>query len=79
MELTEKAKTHEVEHILTGISGSRHFFDVVSGESGEKYGVKLELSCTCRYMSVQGIPNGRICSHIMSVINKISKEGGIKQ
>ena len=78
-EITEKAKTHEVKHVLTGVVGSRHFFEVTSGESKEVYGIKVELSCTCRYMSVQGVPNGKVCSHILAALGKIVKEGGIKQ
>jgi len=29
-------------------------------------------------MSVQGVANGQICSHILAVANKISKDGGVK-
>lgn len=72
----EKAKTHEVRHLFTG--QRYHFFEVISGESQEEYCVRLELSCTCRYMSVQGIANGKICSHLAAVLNKINQEGGIK-
>ena len=72
-ELIEKAKKHEVEH---DFSGKIHGFKVYS-KSGNIYEVTVKVSCTCRYQSVQGTPNGKICSHCLAVLNKISKEGGI--
>jgi len=72
--IQERAKKHTVTHEF---SGKKHFFKVAS-ESGEDHNVSIQLSCDCTFMSVQGVANGQICSHILAAINKISKDGGVK-
>lgn len=73
--INDKSKLHEVKHLF---SGRYHFFEVTSGESQEIYTVRFDVSCNCRYMSVQGQANGKICSHVKSVFDKIENDGGIK-
>lgn len=72
--LAKRALKHEVTHEY---SGKKHFFKVTS-ESGEEHSVILQTSCDCQYMSVQGTPNSKICSHILATIMKIVKNAGIK-
>lgn len=55
-------------------SGKLHFFEVTS-KSGEKYNVSIQANCDCRFMGIQGIANGKICSHIIAVCKKIGNEG----
>jgi len=62
-----KSENHSVKHIF---SGKAHIFEVTS-ESGEKYDTIIQASCTCRYMAVQGIANGKVCSHIIAAMKKI--------
>ena len=72
--IRRKANEHKVKHLF---SGKEHFFEVDSGSS-EKYSVSIKVGCDCRYMGVQGIANGEICSHVLAVINKIGQKGQIK-
>ena len=65
-----KSENHKVEKVF---SGKSHIFDVTS-KSGEVYDVAVQVSCTCRYMSVQGIPNGKVCSHVIACLKKIIEE-----
>ena len=71
--LRAKSLTHKVKY-LGGTK--RHCYDVFS-ESGEKYDVGIVFTCDCRYFSVQGAPNGKVCSHILAAIRKIMFEGNI--
>jgi len=73
--IIKKANGHKVKHLF---SGKNHFFEVET-KAGEKHNVAMQLGCDCRYMGVQGKANGEICSHILAVINKISKDGRIKK
>ncbi len=73
--IASKAEAHSVKHLF---SGKTHFFEV-SSRSGCKYNVSVKVSCDCRYMGVQGIPNGRMCSHVLSVLRKIVKDAEINQ
>ena len=66
--LLNRASKHKVKHEF---SGKRHFYSVES--TGGNYSVALQMTCDCRFMSVQGIANGKICSHILAVIQDIIK------
>ena len=74
--LLKESKKHKVEHIF---SRKRHFFKVTTNH-GTKHDTSIQFSCSpCRYMGVQGVPNSKICSHILAVLKKIVKDGEIKQ
>lgn len=73
--LQEKAKLHKVKH---SFSGKSHFFEVES-ESGQKYSVSVKVACDCKYMSVQGIANGGICSHILAVFKYLVENEGFNK
>lgn len=66
----EKSGEHKVNKVF---SGKSHIFDITS-PSGEIYDVAIQVSCTCRYMSVQGIPNGKLCSHIIAAMKELIDE-----
>ena len=67
---TEKMKSHSVELVF---SGKSHFFKVTNSE-GVTYDLAIQAKCTCRYCSAQGIPNGKVCSYIMSACKAISED-----
>jgi len=73
--IKNKADKHSVKHTF---SGKSHFFEVISGNSGEKYTVSIKINCDCDYMSVQGQANGTMCSHVLAVLREIIKSGTIK-
>ena len=57
--------------LFRSVSQSRYFFKV-EGDS-DVYRVSLKANCDCKFMSVQGMANGRVCSHILGVFNKLLK------
>lgn len=67
-----RSKEHEVIHEF---SGKYHFFKVISENS--EHEVSLQINCDCQYMSVQGHAQGKICSHVLSVLQKIVDKGEI--
>jgi hypothetical protein len=69
--LKDKSELHKIKHIS---SRKHHIYNVLSS-SGNNYDVVIMASCTCRYSSVQGIPNGKPCSHILAVLKKIYDDG----
>ena len=71
--IRRKANEHKVKHLF---SGKTHFFEVQSG-SGEKYNVSIKIGCDCRYMGVQGIANGKMCSHVLAALKEIVNKGEI--
>lgn len=71
--MKKRAEEHDVKHIF---SGKAHFFEVTS-KSGEQYNVSVKVGCTCRYMSLQGISNSQMCSHVLSALKKIVEEAEI--
>lgn len=73
--IKDRIKNHRVIHEY---SGKRHFFKVIS-DSGEEYNVSLELKCNCRYHSVQGSPNGELCSHAIAVMQEVVNHGHINK
>lgn len=73
-EIINKAERHKVTHEF---SGKFHFFKV-ENIKGRVYNVSVQAKCDCQFFSVQGSPNGKICSHILAVLNKIVREGQIK-
>jgi len=71
--LRAKSLSHKVEYV----GGKKtHFYDVKS-KSGEKYDVGMSFTCTCRYFSVQGAANNKICSHILAAIRHITYHGNV--
>ncbi len=70
--LRKAAEQHAVRH---DSSGTSHYFKVKS-KSGREHGVELKLSCTCEFSSIHAA-KGMICSHILAVIDRISKQDGI--
>lgn len=68
-----KSDQHKVKHLF---SGKMHFFEVES-VSGEKYNVGIKVVCDCRYMGVQGIPNSKMCSHVLAALKHIIKTAKI--
>ncbi len=54
---------HSVVHVH---SGKAHFYSV-----NGTYDVRVQVGCTCRFQSVQGTPNGKLCSHLKSVLRKM--------
>ncbi|HDY90335.1 MAG TPA: hypothetical protein ENH82_19720 [bacterium] len=71
--ILEKSLKHRVVHVH---SGNLHIFDV-SSPSGNTYSVSVKGRCDCKYQSVQGEPNGKICSHIAAALRKILSGGGL--
>jgi len=71
--IKKQAKTHEVTHEF---SGKQHFFNVKS-KSGNEHSVSVQLGCDCEYMSIQGVNHGRVCSHIIAVLDKICNQGNV--
>lgn len=72
--LKKRAARHKVTHEF---SGKSHFFKVDS-DSGDSYSVSVQVGCDCKYMGVQGIANGCICSHVLAVFEDIIKHGNIR-
>lgn len=68
-----KSKKHKVIH---NFSGKNHWFTVESA-SGKVYEVSIAVACGCQYMGIQGVANGKICSHILAALNAIIDAGNI--
>jgi hypothetical protein len=68
--IKEKAKKSIVEK---GFVGKAHHFNVKT-QSGSVHEVSVEVRCDCRFMGVQGIPNGKICSHIVAALSQMLEE-----
>ena len=70
MEISEYIKkrcdSHEVKHLF---SGKFHFFEVKSQD--KTYNVQIKTTCDCKFMSAEGVANGKVCSHITAVLKKI--------
>lgn len=62
---------HNINYI--GFKKDRHFFEVTSGDSGEKYMVDISFGCDCRHSSIKGIPLGIPCKHIRLALSKFLK------
>ena len=76
--MTEYVKARAEGHSVTYEGcGNKHFFNVKS-KSGEKHSVSVEVNCDCRYMSVQGRPNGQACSHVIAVLKHVVESGNIR-
>jgi len=73
--IKEKAESHKVQHLF---SGKNHYF-LVESKSGEKYNVSIQISCDCRYMSVQGVANAKMCSHVLAALKHIVNNSEINQ
>ena len=71
--LQKRAKTHTVTHEF---SGKQHFFKVDTLGNNE-HSVSIQVGCDCTYMGVQGIANGKICSHVLAVFENILLYGNI--
>lgn len=71
--IQKRARKHIVEHEH---SGKRHYFKVKS-DSGKEYNVGVQVNCDCEFQSIQGTPNGKMCSHILAVFNNIVESGDI--
>lgn len=52
--------------------GKYYFYEVKSGD--KTYTVSIQVNCDCRYMSVQGLANKKICKHIRAVLQEIINE-----
>ena len=73
--LTKESEKHKVTHTF---SGKLHFFKVKTDHKTE-HDTSIQVNCSpCRFMGVQGVANGKICSHILAVLKKIVKDGEIK-
>lgn len=71
--ILERAKKHKVTHLF---SGKHHHFRIDS-DSGEEYNIGIRMSCDCRFMAIQGQPNGNICSHILATLNTLVIKGQV--
>ena len=71
--LREASKKHIVEHEF---SGKNHFYKAKTLKD-DVYQVSASFNCDCQFMSVEGKATGRICSHILAVINKISEKANV--
>ena len=71
LNINQKSELHKVTHIF---SGKHHFFEVVSGESGKTYNTKLNVSCDCKFQSIQGTANSWVCSHILAILKEVLKK-----
>ena len=74
--LREKLKKCEVRHHYCG--GDSHLF-FISSPTGEKYNVALRVGCDCDFMQKQGKYKGRLCSHILAVLDRIVEEVGFDE
>ena len=72
--IKKRAESHKIKHKF---SGKVHFFEV-ENEKGDRHSVGIQVTCDCRYQSVQGIPNHKICSHILAVCKHIAEKGSIR-
>lgn len=63
----KKSTDHKVKHIF---SGKAHIYEVESS-SGNIYNTIVQVSCDCEYMAIQGIPNGKMCSHVLATLKEI--------
>ncbi len=66
----KKAESHKIAYV--GFNKGKHLFKVISGESGDKYLVDISFGCGCDFGGKKGIARGKMCSHIRSVLRKIS-------
>ena len=73
-EKQKESKKHEVTHEY---SGKIHFFKVKT-ETGKTHSVSVQVGCDCKYMGVQGLANGKICSHVLAVFNDVILKGNIR-
>jgi len=73
--LRERSEKHAVEKVF---SGKAHHFDVKTPE-GETHHVSIEVKCDCRFMGIEGIPNGRICSHIHASLKALMEHKWVIQ
>ncbi len=69
--IKNKSQTLRAEHLF---SKKRHYFNVKSGD--EEYKVSVQVNCDCKFMSVVGQANGKICSHILAALQEIVDTGG---
>jgi len=74
---TYKQKRKEKHKVKYLFSGRNHFFEVITPEK-KRHEVRLNLSCTCEYMGIKGVATGKICSHILAVMQEIQKTGNIE-
>ena len=65
----------DVNVVVPVFVGKSHHFKVVS-PSESVYDVSVQVSCTCPFMGREGLATGRVCSHIVSVLKKMS---GVKK
>lgn len=72
--IKNQAEKHKVKHT---ISGKYHFFEVLSGNSEEIWNVVIKVNCGCDFYTKEAIAHGKICSHILAVLNKIGRNGQI--
>lgn len=65
--------SHKVTFIPT--SGNLRWFEVISGTSGEKYSVSLDIKCDCWHHANRAGVNQkhRLCSHSLSALKKVIK------
>ena len=73
--LKDQSDKHTVKHLF---SKKNHFYEVKSGNSKEIRNVMLQTRCDCPFMGVIGIPNGKICSHVLAVLKQIVKDNDIR-
>ena len=55
-------------------AGKRAFFEV----GDQKHQVSVQANCDCSFMGKQGVANGEICSHILAVLYKVGRDGGLQ-
>lgn len=73
-DVIDRSLLHKVTKIY---SGKRSFYEVLNPE-GKIRNVSLQVRCDCEFCSTQGTAHGEICSHILAVLRRIVKEGGIQ-
>ena len=69
--MQKKKSQHDVFHEFS--DRGTHFYTVYS-PSGEEHNVSVSVSCDDRFMSVQGIAKGKICSHIVAVLDQMAQD-----
>ena len=72
MILKNQAERKQARHVFSELGV--HYFVVLDPITGKEHEVSIKINCDCRYMGVQGIPNGRVCSDILACVRILLKE-----
>ena len=72
--LRDQANKHEVRYLDRG--QDKHWFEVTSGNSGDRYPVAVSIGCPCQFKTSDKNADKKMCSHALAVADWISKRDG---